>query len=165
MEKEFVLYELALELKQLGFDEPCFVGYSTSTEKLEYYSRPIVTKDSFTVDSPTYSQAFRWFEEKYSYFVDIRTDTTPNEILGFDYTIKSWKFPPMVFDFFKDKREGNIEVIKNMIEMVKKEKQKEILIDLMNMDDGETKEHLSVGVKMIKMVRDAKQKSINKKNK
>jgi hypothetical protein len=71
----------------------------------------------------------------------------------------------MVFDFFKDKGEGNIEVIKKMIEMVKKEKQKEILIDLMNMDDGETKTHLSVGEKMIKMVKEAKQKSINKKNK
>jgi hypothetical protein len=97
--------------------------------------------------------------------VDIKTDTTPNEILGFDYTIKSWKFPPMFFGFFNDKGEGNIAVIKKMIEMVKKEKQKEILIDLMNMDDGETKTHLSVGEKMIKMVRDAKQKSINKKNK
>ncbi len=137
MEKEFVTYELALELKNLGFDETCFVGYSTSTEKLEYYSRPLVTKDSFTVDTPTYSQAFRWFEENYSYFVDIRTDTTPNEILGFDYSIKSWKFPPMVFDFFKDKREGNIAVIKKMIEMVKKEMQKEILIDLMNLDNDD----------------------------
>ena len=165
MEKEFVTYEIALELKQLGFDEPCLAGYSTITEKLEYYSRQLVTKDSFTVNSPTYSQAFRWFEEKYSYFVDIKTDTTPNEILGFDYTIKSWKFPPMFFGFFNDKGEGNIEVIKKMIEMVKKEKQKEILIDLMNMDDWETKEHLSVGEKMIKMVKDAKQKSINKKNK
>ena len=165
MEKEFVTYELALELKQLGFDEPCLTGYSTITEKLEYYSRPLVIKDSFTVNAPTFSQAFRWFEENYSYFVDIKTDTTPNEILGFDYTIKSWKFPPMVFDFFKDKREGNIAVINKMIEMVKKEKQKEILIDLMNMDDGETKIHLSVGEKMIKMVKDAKQKSINKKNK
>jgi hypothetical protein len=134
MEKEFVTYEIASELKKLGFDEPCLVGYSSSTEKLEYYSRPLVTKDSFTVDTPTYSQTFRWFEEKYSYFVDVKTDTTPNEILGFDYTIKSWKFPPMYFDFFKDKREGNIEVIKKMIEMAKKEKQKEILIDLMNLD-------------------------------
>jgi flagellar basal body rod protein FlgF len=40
-------------------------------------------------------------------------------------------------DFVKDKREGNIEVINKMIEMVKKEKQKEILIDLMNMDDDD----------------------------
>jgi hypothetical protein len=165
MNKEFVTYEIASELKQLGFDEPCLAGYSTITEKLEYYSRQLVTKDSFTVDAPTFSQAFRWFEENYSYFVDIKTDTTPNEILGFDYYIKSWKFGQRYLDFFKDKREGNIEVINKMIEMVKKEKQKEILIDLMNMDDGETKEHLSVGEKMIKMVRDAKQKSINKKNK
>jgi hypothetical protein len=52
-----------------------------------------------------------------------------------------------------------------MIEMVKKEKQKEILINLMNMDDGEIKTNLSVGEKMIKMVKDVKQKSINKKNK
>jgi hypothetical protein len=40
----------------------------------------------------------------------------------------------MYFDFFKDKREGNIEVIKKMIEMVKKEKQKEALIELMDND-------------------------------
>jgi len=65
MQKEFIPYEQALALKKLGFDEPCFAGYSTSTEKLEYYSRPLVTKDSFTVDAPTYSQAFRWFRKKY----------------------------------------------------------------------------------------------------
>ena len=135
MNKDLTPYPEAAELKALGFDEPCLVGYDISTEKLEYYSRPLVTKDSFTVDAPTYSQVFRWFEENYSYFVDIKTDTTPNEILGFDYTISSWKFPPMYFDFFNDKREGNIAVIKKMIEMVKKEKQKAALIELMNMDN------------------------------
>lgn len=134
MEKEFVTYEIALELKEIGFNEPCLAGYSNSTEKLEYYSRPIVTGDSFTVGAPSYSQVFRWFEDNYSYFVDVRTDTTPNEILGFDYTIKSWKFAPVYFDFFKDKREGNIAVIKKMIEMTKKEKQKEALIKLMGND-------------------------------
>jgi hypothetical protein len=165
MNKEFVTYEIALELKQLGFDEPCFGYYNSGVKNsLEVeYSIPYDHKEYLS--APLYQQVFRWFEENYSYFVDIRTDTTPNEILGFDYTIKSWKFPPMFFGFFNDKREGNIEVIKKMIEMVKKEKQKEILIDLMNMDDVETKEHLSVGEKMIKMVKDAKQKSINKKNK
>ncbi len=63
MEKEFVDYKIALELKELGFDEPCIAGYSNSTEKLEFYSRPLVTKDSFTVDAPTYLQAFRWFRD------------------------------------------------------------------------------------------------------
>jgi hypothetical protein len=139
MEKEFVSYELALELKQLGFDESCYFAYTRGAR--ENLSKPQLfvelidfNKDFTFVSAPTFSQVFRWFEEKYSYFVDVKTDTTPNEILGFDYTIKSWKFPPMYFDFFKDKREGNIEVIKKMIEMVKKEKQKEALIELMDND-------------------------------
>ena len=38
MKKEFVPYELALKLKQLGFNEP---------------------------SAPLYQQAFRWFREKY----------------------------------------------------------------------------------------------------
>ena len=132
MNKEFVTYEIALELKQLGFDEPC-IGYYKDMK-----GEKVLLYDTMDFDgecnTPIFSQAFRWFEDNYSYFVDVRTDTTPNEILGFDYTIKSWKFPPMYFDFFKDKREGNIEVIKKMIEMVKKEKQKEALIELMDND-------------------------------
>ena len=107
MKKEFVTYELLTELKELGLN---------------------------VTQTTTISQVFRWFEENYSYFVDIKTDTTPNEILGFDYTIKSWKFPPIYFDFFNNKREGNIAVIKKMIEMVKKEKQREALIKLMDND-------------------------------
>ncbi len=73
LEKEFIPYEQALELKEIGFDESCFVGYSTSTEKLEYYSRPLVTKDSFTVDAPTFSQAFRWLYQK----LDIEKSVMP----------------------------------------------------------------------------------------
>ncbi len=69
MKKEFVPYQQALELRELGFDEPCLVGYSTSTEKLEFYSRPYITKDSFTIDAPTFSQAYRWFKEKHGQFL------------------------------------------------------------------------------------------------
>lgn len=65
MEKEFVPYAEAFELRDVGFDEPCICGYSKSTEQLETYSRFLVTKDSFTVDAPTFSQAFRWFRKKY----------------------------------------------------------------------------------------------------
>ena len=63
MEKEFVPYAEALELRDVGFDEPCICGYSKNTEQLETYSRFLVTKDSFTVDAPTFSQAFRFFRE------------------------------------------------------------------------------------------------------
>jgi len=152
MEKEFVTYEIALELKELGFNEPCFGYYYTLNgkdwkfiEKTEYHrlDDEMNIGSKFTLLAPLYQQVFRWFEEKYSYFVDVKTDTTPNEILGFDYYIKSWKFGPKYFNFFKEKEEGNIKVIKIMIEMVKKEKQKEILIDLMNMDNEDSNEKKS----------------------
>ena len=55
---EFVPYELALELKQLGFDEPCFGVYAT---KDGYVRKSAYDENG---DAPTYSQAFRWFREK-----------------------------------------------------------------------------------------------------
>lgn len=58
MEKEFVPYKLALRMKALGFDEPCFhldgLG-KVSYAEFGYGATPI----------PLYSQAFRWFRDKY----------------------------------------------------------------------------------------------------
>ena len=78
IEKEFIPYELALELKQLGFDELCFAFY-THNGQLARYMNPdkdwnslnsqllknskITVPDTYT--APTYSQAFRWFRENY----------------------------------------------------------------------------------------------------
>ena len=66
MQKEFIPYELALELKQLGFDEPCFGVYAT---KDGYVRKSAYDENG---DAPTYSQAFRWFREKHNLrsFVD-----------------------------------------------------------------------------------------------
>jgi hypothetical protein len=61
MEKEFIPYQEALELKQLGFDEPCF-GWFASDRTLV---KEVTEKTDFTL-APTYSQAFRWFREKYN---------------------------------------------------------------------------------------------------
>ena len=64
--KNFIPYDLALELKELGFDEPCFAIYGKS----EGYLFKIHTDKFDTVDklhfikAPTYSQAFRFFREQ-----------------------------------------------------------------------------------------------------
>jgi hypothetical protein len=74
MEKEFVPYELALKMKQLGFDEPCFAYYYTLNgrdwkfaEKTEYYKLDdnMNIGGKFTISAPLFQQAFRWFREKY----------------------------------------------------------------------------------------------------
>jgi len=47
MNKEFIPYEQALELKELGFDEPCIAIWID------------------IIPLPLYQQVFRWFREKY----------------------------------------------------------------------------------------------------
>ena len=72
MTKEFVPYQEALELKQLGFDEPCFGWYQDNTLRLDINSNQSIKfhehlgrfKGCFL--APTFSQAFRWFREKYN---------------------------------------------------------------------------------------------------
>lgn len=54
---EFVSYEQALELKQLGFDEECLKYY---TDKGELYVSNI-----YGISAPLYQQAFRFFREEY----------------------------------------------------------------------------------------------------
>lgn len=76
MNKEFIPYEQALELKELGFDEPCFAAmdmYSNIDYGSEMYNW---IKNSETVQStwaalPLYQQAFRWFREKYQLYPNI----------------------------------------------------------------------------------------------
>ena len=68
---EFLPYELALELKQLGFTEPCLASYYHAGRRLDICE--YINHGEYTVLAPTYSQAFRWFREKYNIDVSINT--------------------------------------------------------------------------------------------
>ena len=63
MNKEFIPYEQALELKELGFNELCLFYY-TDNEALRIYHQSEIYDD--LVSAPLYQQAFRWFREKYN---------------------------------------------------------------------------------------------------
>ena len=67
MTQEFVPYEHALALKELGFDEPCFGGYDMETLKLwiGYLNDGEQFNREYYYPAPTYSQAFRWIREKF----------------------------------------------------------------------------------------------------
>lgn len=69
-EKEFVSYNQALRLKELGFDEPCFAYYNKKQlfSFTQVCNEPIkghYIKMSNRLCTPTFSQAFRWFREKH----------------------------------------------------------------------------------------------------
>ena len=93
MNKEFVPYEQALALKELGFDGDCFAIWSgfdeinfsvTDTPRLyssefringsqscKFYVNDFKSI-SLRVSAPTYSQAFRWFRDK-GFEIDFNT--------------------------------------------------------------------------------------------
>ena len=81
--KNFIPYDLALELKELGFEEPCFAFYGLSrddykTIRLSIFQNlktdylPDVHHLDVTCDAPLYQQAFRFFRAKYRYWVYVR---------------------------------------------------------------------------------------------
>ena len=90
-------YELALKLKQLGFDEPCLanlIGFSDGTKENGRYKinhqQVFYPNDYTSFDDkseelgltplgicgvPLFQQAFRWFREKHKLFVSIEYST------------------------------------------------------------------------------------------
>jgi hypothetical protein len=64
MNKEFVSYEQALALKELGFDEMCFGFYSSPILELMHCKNSEPWMGNGVVSAPLKQQLFRWFREK-----------------------------------------------------------------------------------------------------
>ena len=64
--KDFAPYQESLEMKELGFDEPCFAFYERNKELIiQECEVTDFHTSSLQCLAPTFSQAFRWFREKY----------------------------------------------------------------------------------------------------
>jgi hypothetical protein len=70
IEREFIPYDRALALKELGFDEPCLAFYNGKfLESTDYNFDNDTSKDiGLCIVAPLYQQVFRWFREKYGLF-------------------------------------------------------------------------------------------------
>ena len=121
--KDFIPYELALELKQLGFDEPCFGRYDGNKGKI-WYEMPNSGKGWIPVKdvlAPLYQQAFRWFREKH----DLHSCVAPVYEDETSKVIVYW-FWIQGFDSFEDEdinyktpEEAELACLKKLIEIVK----------------------------------------------
>jgi hypothetical protein len=111
MEKEFVEYIEALALKDLGFDEPCLAFYNGKfLQSTDYDFDEGISRDiGLCCKTPTYSQAFRWFREKY----DLREQygVFPHHTIMFNYMFNGGI-----------EEEAELECLKKLIEIVKEKK-------------------------------------------
>jgi hypothetical protein len=77
MKNEFIPYEIALALKELGFDEPCLgihynEGLNPSFIVASQYGEHGAAANGGIL-APLYQQAFRWFREKHNLCGEVYT--------------------------------------------------------------------------------------------
>tara|TARA_R110000822_G_scaffold2004_13_gene9617 strand:+ start:7563 stop:7937 length:375 start_codon:yes stop_codon:yes gene_type:complete len=122
MNKEFIPYEQALELKELGFDEECLAFYHKGLLRQANCQGSI----DQTICTPLYQQAFRWFRENHGLIPNIMPLCKGGEdhISIYDWEIysstsnKGWEEEVEV-GYVDTQEEAELACLKKLIEIAK----------------------------------------------
>ena len=119
--KDFTLHPEALELKKLGFNEPCF-GYYHEDMSISYTGIFGQNTNSFWLPSPnkiftapTYSQAFRWFRKEYALESYIRPNLCVDVPKTYQFNINN-NIDDVWYETYE---EAELACLKKLIEIVK----------------------------------------------
>ena len=115
MEKELVSYEMALALKEFGFDEPCYDNYNIYGKLWGLRLNKQSTIEGACL-APTFSQAFRFFREKYRLEGTIYRLNFKWASQVYNIETSTYCFVPELFETYE---EAEIDSLKKMIKMVK----------------------------------------------
>jgi len=128
----FVPYQESLELKELGFNEPCLAFYEEEKNKLvTFHSDSYQEVKGNTclfkqVNAPTFSQAFCWFKQKYNidgwvqlFNYEFDEHTLPIADGSWSYYI--FQNNEYLYDDvdFQNREEAELACLKKIIEIVK----------------------------------------------
>lgn len=126
MKKEFVPYDIAVALKELGFDESCFAIFNEKMNNEITFLEGIQRKNSTyknVVTAPLYQQSLRWFREKYNIDSEIYMN---HEFGNKFYTYLILELKGMAIDWesepshrFTSYEEAEDGCLKELIEIVK----------------------------------------------
>ena len=126
MEKEFVTYEQALALKELGFDEKCLTYYYN--EILVFTPIPSLNTNSFWVGrdndfitAPLKQQAFRWFREKYDIHGEVFVDDNKTFIYLISRFVEQGRLQSPMKGNFNTYEEAENTCIDKLIEITKQQ--------------------------------------------
>ena len=118
MNKEFIPYEQALELKELGFDEPCFGYWKSPTWLIEEKTRVDGhTHADQLCGAPLKQQAFKWFREK----CDLTSWVYNSDRDKYFYTVLQNGRFVKAHEHFKTYEEAEEACLNKLIEIVKQE--------------------------------------------
>ena len=139
MDKEFVPYQPSLDMKELGFDEPCFSYYKNDQlseileEVINSKMRNVNNEIDDYISAPTFSQAFRWFREKYDLDYSLLPESSSgHRLLDRTFNIVIYKYymnmnvQSEIFRIdgkiatYNKREEAELECLKKLIEIVKR---------------------------------------------
>jgi len=149
MTTNFVPQEIAKQLRELGFDEPCLayydkdgdllgdIGINEDIDNLYRNSYFVIYKDFSESEytAPLYQQAFRWFREKYniSYSIDWMSRSSEfyngyyvhfrgindNKINQENFIVLNDELPSKGYKVYKTYEEAELACLNKLIEIVK----------------------------------------------
>jgi hypothetical protein len=142
-EKEFVSYDLASRMKELGFAESCWCYFmndvfnsSMFPKDYEYFEVMSKKHTTYTL-APTFSQSFRWFRKKYGLYSWIQlhngyiNDSFYPE-LPITFSIMDRKTGNKYYErdiphnyLYKTNEEAELECLSKLIEIIEKTKEDE----------------------------------------
>lgn len=141
-QKEFVSYEMALALKELGFNEPCFTYYYNICCKLRtdisvnINDGWIYTGNIGTTLAPTFYQAFRFFREKHKLPSWVYTSTNDKFYFGI---LKDSRFlidGTKPYDMYETYEEAELACLQKLIEILKNKNMQRIEVDPTKVIEG-----------------------------
>jgi hypothetical protein len=125
LEREFIPYEQALALKELGFNKPCLSRYCRVTEwevttgKILFQLSDCELNEKNLIKAPTLSQAFRFFRKKYgicSWVYQVEDNRY------FFSQLKNGRYLVNKRSEYDTYEEAELECLKKLIEIVKESK-------------------------------------------
>ena len=137
MNKDFVPYEVALDLKNLGFNEVCYGhSYTEMDEDFHLDIIPLMKNSDWesvgAISIPMQHQAFRWLRDEHGYMAVLFDITIiASDKKGHRYGYECWNLSdpdfymagidPLSTPFgFLEYEEAGLDCIKQLIEIIKK---------------------------------------------
>jgi hypothetical protein len=119
MKQEFLPYDRALKLKEIGFDEPCLDFYDDNQELFYNHENKEKIHIGDSVKAPLFQQAFRWFREDHRLNSHIHHEDIDNYSyccgIGYSEDIGGYQD-------FKTYEEAELACLDEMIKIVIKQK-------------------------------------------
>jgi hypothetical protein len=129
MNKEFIPYEQALSLKELGFDEECLGFYSKDNNlkavdqhwgmSISGISKSLGYKIDDLTLAPLYQQTFKWFRVVYNLDSFIKKEYKQINQIGYYFGIDKTNCIDFYSPTYKNYEEAELECLKKLIEICK----------------------------------------------